>query len=546
MEQITTAQIRQHLADILSSNSFQASQRLKDFLSYIVNSTLAGRGKELKAYTIATEVFKLGKNFDPRTNPLIRTEAGRLRSKLDHYYLENPSSPFRIIIPKGGYLPMFCRSSQDAANGKPPQKYSFIEQKVSQQEYKAALLVLPFTNINKTNEVERFVFGLFNEVITGLTRFRELKIVDLSTSRQIAEILSFQPGKPEKPLARFILNGSIQHEDNNFKVWVNLIDNNGNHNMWSEKFRASLSKLSLLEIQEEIAESIVNSIADDFGLLQRTLLKEYAAGSSASSDIQEATLLYYHWTTVLTRKDFRKALESVERAGKNHPEHIPVQAMLADLYASNHQWGYGLVENSLEKSLKIATRAVNLDPNCQIAHLAMCLNLYLRGDTEKFVQTAKRAIEINPASTNVCSAIASWYGLSGIWDTSIEMIERIMQASQQCPGWCYSIYAMYYLCRNDYEKSLEAAKKINMPTTFWDIVLRLAAAGFLGDKNESRIAFQELLEAFPDFMENGLTYLCNNLTNQDLLLKVLEGMDKSGFFTLLKTYQTETVDNRTA
>lgn len=543
MEQITTAQIRQHLTDILSSSSFQASQRLKDFLSYIVNSTLAGKGKDLKAYTIATEVFKLGKNFDPRTNPLIRTEAGRLRSKLDHYYLENPNSPIRISIPKGGYLPIFCRFSQNEANGKPTQKYSFTEQKISQQEYKASLLVLPFSNINKTNEVERFISGLFNEVVTGLTRFRELKIVDLSTSRQIAEILSFQPGKPEKPLPRFVLNGSVQHEEDNFKVWVNLIDSNGNQNMWSEKFRASLSELSLLEIQEEIADSIVNSIADDFGLLQRTLLKEYTAGSSVSSDIQEATLLYYHWTTVLTRKDFKKALESVERASENHPEHIPMQAMLADLYASNHQWGYGLVENSMEKSLQIASRAINLDPNCQLAHLAMCLNLYLRGDTENFVQTAKRAIEINPASTNVYSAIASWYGLSGIWDTSIEMIERIMQASPQYPGWCYSIYAMYYLCRNDYGKSLEAAKKISMPSTFWDMVLRLSAAGFLDDKKESLLAFQELMEAFPDFMENGLTYLSNNLTNQDLLVKTLEGMDKSGFFNILKKYQAETVDN---
>ena len=82
-----------------------------------------------------------------------------------------------------------------------------------------------------------------------------------------------------------------------------------------------------------------------------------------------------------------------------------------------------------------------------------------------------------------------------------------------------------------------------MPSTFWDMVLRLSAAGFLGDTKESHLAFQELMEAFPDFMENGLTYLSNNLTNQDLLVKTLEGMDKSGFFNLLKEYQTETVDN---
>jgi len=546
MEQISTVQIRQHLAEILNSSSFQASQRLKDFLSYIVESTLAGKGEGLKAYTIATEVFKLGDNFDPRINPLVRTEAGRLRSKLDHYYLENPDARIRINIPKGAYMASFSYPPRPGNENKGAlQKYSFTEYKVSQPEYKAALLVLPFNNINQTEEVCRFISGMLNEVITGLTRFRELKIVDIATSKHAAELLNIQSDKQEHPLARFILSGSVQHEKKIFKVWVNLIDSTSNHNIWSEKFQASLGKLSFLEIQEEIADSIVNSIADDFGLLQRTLLREYAAGSSSSSDVQEATLLYYHWTTVLTKKDFEKARESVERASKNHPENIPMQAMLADLYASNHQWGYGVVENSLEQSFQIASQAVNMDPDCQLAQLAMCFNFYLRGDKDKFIQTAQRAIEINPASTNVCSAIASWYGFSGIWDVAMEMTERIMQASHQCPGWCYSTYSMYHLSKGDYEASLNAAKKVNMPTTFLDIVPRLAAAGYIGNKNESRIAFQELLDAYPDFMENGLTYLSNHMPNRELLATVLKGLDKSGFFkfaaaseTLIKDIET--------
>ena len=172
MEQITKAQVRRHLAEILNSGSFQASQRLKSFLSYIVEATLAGRGQDLKAYTIATEVFRVGKDFDPRLNPLVRTEAVRLRSKLDHYYLSNPDSEIRISIPKGGYTASFQQNLPlaEPVAGEPPAPYSFSEFRVRQPEHKATMLVLPFNNINQTADVDRFIAGLTNELITGLTR----------------------------------------------------------------------------------------------------------------------------------------------------------------------------------------------------------------------------------------------------------------------------------------------------------------------------------------------------------------------------------------
>ena len=82
---ISKQEIQQQLELILHSKDFMASQRLKDFLAFIVQATLDGKGEELKAYKIAIDVFGLEEDFDPNTNPMIRTEAGRLRSKLDHY-----------------------------------------------------------------------------------------------------------------------------------------------------------------------------------------------------------------------------------------------------------------------------------------------------------------------------------------------------------------------------------------------------------------------------------------------------------------------------
>ena len=60
MAQITAEEVRVQLAEILNSADFQASQRLKDFLSYIVEQTLDGKGRDLKAYNIAVGAASFG------------------------------------------------------------------------------------------------------------------------------------------------------------------------------------------------------------------------------------------------------------------------------------------------------------------------------------------------------------------------------------------------------------------------------------------------------------------------------------------------------
>ena len=57
--------VRNQLARILASPSFEAAERNRKFLSFVVEQTIEGRAERIKAYTIATEVFGRGKDFDP-------------------------------------------------------------------------------------------------------------------------------------------------------------------------------------------------------------------------------------------------------------------------------------------------------------------------------------------------------------------------------------------------------------------------------------------------------------------------------------------------
>lgn len=100
--------IRAAVGRVLTSPDFNVPDRAKRFLTYVVEEAIAGRGDRIKAYSIATEVFGRGSDFDAQVDPVVRIEAGRLRRALEYYYLTSGRDDEIVItIPKGGYLPLF-------------------------------------------------------------------------------------------------------------------------------------------------------------------------------------------------------------------------------------------------------------------------------------------------------------------------------------------------------------------------------------------------------------------------------------------------------
>ena len=98
----------EQLTRILASETFQQADRLKRFLTFVVKEALAGRQDDLKEYVIGVRVFRKEETFDPRTDPIVRVQARRLRAKLARYYREEGLTDALIIdLPKGGYAPLF-------------------------------------------------------------------------------------------------------------------------------------------------------------------------------------------------------------------------------------------------------------------------------------------------------------------------------------------------------------------------------------------------------------------------------------------------------
>ena len=93
---------------ILKSPDFNATPKLNAFLKFVVKQTLAGKGREINDYTVATEVFGRGPDFNVIIDPIVSIQADILRRKLARYYQNTgKNDPIRNYIPNGTYVPVF-------------------------------------------------------------------------------------------------------------------------------------------------------------------------------------------------------------------------------------------------------------------------------------------------------------------------------------------------------------------------------------------------------------------------------------------------------
>src|SRR6266852_3669705 len=96
--------VRRQLERVLESQGFARNDRLSGFLRFVVERHLEGRDHELKESVIAVEVFGRKPDYNPKRDPVVRTEAGRLRARLSEYYIgEGTGDSLLIEMPKGGY-----------------------------------------------------------------------------------------------------------------------------------------------------------------------------------------------------------------------------------------------------------------------------------------------------------------------------------------------------------------------------------------------------------------------------------------------------------
>jgi hypothetical protein len=108
----TRSQVATEVGRIFGSTYFCDSPILQKLLTYLVEQTLEGNAGNIKEYSIGTEVFQRGPNFDPRLDSIVRVQVSVLRKKLAAYYEgSGRHDELRIEVPRGHYAAEFITQS---------------------------------------------------------------------------------------------------------------------------------------------------------------------------------------------------------------------------------------------------------------------------------------------------------------------------------------------------------------------------------------------------------------------------------------------------
>jgi len=89
---------------ILQSHALRSSDTLRRLLKFLADKSLAGEAEGLKEYSIGVDAFGKPATYDPRHDPNVRIQVGRLRQKLMEYYqTDGKGDPIIVDLPKGGF-----------------------------------------------------------------------------------------------------------------------------------------------------------------------------------------------------------------------------------------------------------------------------------------------------------------------------------------------------------------------------------------------------------------------------------------------------------
>lgn len=515
---LSVEEIRTELKWILESPDFEASQRSKDFLRFVVEETLAGSGHTLKGHTIATEVFGRGKDFDPILDPIVRIEAGKLRRALDRYYLmQGKQDRIRIEIPKGTNVPTFREQ-----NRMEPDKTSGTKD-ASEDSFEGdwpSVLLRPFQNLTGDPDNNYLGLGLLTELASEISRFQEIMV-----------LLDIQEGHGKRAAdrgARFTIEGNIRKDSAGIKLAVHLIDTTSNKQIWSDTYTSDFEAVHLIAFQEKIAQEIAAKATGEHGIIARALSQESRDKSPTQLKTYEAILRYYEFDLMLTPESFLRAKEALEYAVKIEPECGQAWGMLGRLYGNIFSLELPGFETALEKALEYARKGVQLNPANQRCRGILALVLMFSNEINAALIEINRALALNPNSLFLLDGIGYVLTLLGDWERGPELIREAMRRNPY-----YGLYVHYalwvdWIRQEDYEQAYLETLNFRRPSIFWDPLMQAASFGYLGRYKEGKQAVEKLLELKPDFSNRGRILIKHYIKFDDIVGRVIEGLDKVG------------------
>jgi adenylate cyclase len=395
-----------------------------------------------------------------------------------------------------------------------------------------SIAVLPFDNLSGDPEQDHFADGITEEIITGLTRFRDLFVIGRNTSHQYKGQSVDVRKIGEELNVRYVVEGTVRRAADTIRISVQLTDATSGANLWAESYDRTLSAENILAVQDEITDQIVSTIADPRGLISRVELLQSRRAATEQLESYECVLRARQFFVELTESAHLQARECLERTVAIDPDYAEAWAWLGEMYLYEFGLGFNVQPDQpdpLNRAFEAGRRAVKLDPRNQFAHNILAQAYYHLNDLDSFHKEADLALNLNPNDANLLGFIGYFKGAAGQWELGASLAKKAMTINPQGATWLWviTIYADHFM-RKEYEEALAAIKNWPNPEFFWLHFNLAAVYGQLGDTENARAAWARLLELAPEFENSARDQVEIWIRDKDTVDQLLEGLRKAG------------------
>ena len=440
------AAIRQHLSKILDSRGFSSSERLCQFLQLSVDRALNGENDQLKESVLGIEVFDRKAGYDPKVDPIVRVQAHRLRAKLAAYYEgEGRGDAVRIDLPKGAYVAAFRVQGHEAIAR---------HEEASRPKAHRGLVVLPFVNLSQDEENEFFSDGLTEELINALTQVQDLRVVARTSAfafkgkqqdiREIGRILGVEA----------VLEGGVRRSGSKLRVTVQLVNAADGCQLWGQRYDRRID--DVFEIQENIAQSIVEALKIELGRLPSRPVKTYTRDTEAHHLYLKGRYWHHRWTV----ENSARAIGFFEEALRRDPDYAPAYSGLADCYFLLGLYGPNKPSTVMPRARAAALKALAIDETLAEAHCSLGLIAYSYDwDTRRCREEMERSLSLNPGYALARSKYGTTYlAVVGRTREALDQVGRAIDLDPLSPQINGDLVYCYLLAER-YSEAVEQARK---------------------------------------------------------------------------------------
>jgi TolB-like protein/class 3 adenylate cyclase/Tfp pilus assembly protein PilF len=390
---------------------------------------------------------------------------------------------------------------------------------------KPSVAVLPFNSIGGDARQERLADGITEDVITDLSRDRNLFVIARnSVFTYKGKVVDVRAVGRELGV-RYVLEGSIQTSGDRVRVSAQLIEAATNGHLWSDRYDRPLD--DVFKVQDEVTQRIAATLAGAWGTVVE-------AGAASARRKPPANLQAYDYYALgaelvprLTENDRAKAEAYFKKAIEHDPQFARAYVGLGRIYFSQamHQWGHKDPQVLFQAGKEAELQAISLDPSDPWAHAELGQILLAQSDIDHGIAELEQAFRLNPNDPSILSAYGGWNYVVGRAQEGVELINRASRLSPNTPD-VYLGYVDPFYATGRYEEVI-ARVKITAHAT-WNQMLLAASYAQLGRQAEAAAAVAELSRLYPDPSMERLFSDFGAIKDQATLAHYMEGARKAG------------------